>query len=384
MMKIHIMASSLVWGLRVLMSVLTVCLVTPYSIIAKDLPLAEKPVIEPATIHQLTISSPSNGDTIVIPKFTVSGSVVGNNVRVQIFINNEFLDDVDPGSWSVKVDLEDLDMAIPGPIIITAKTIGDLTYNETKTITITYAPDVVAPTVTMNDLELITTTVYDHLPDKVFRLTGTAEDPQDPDQSEVDPSGLATVQVRINGGAWQTVEKVDGSFENWMLDTVYAQGRNTIEAQSLDKKGNVSDSYTMVINYAKSPKNDIVMAIREYSSFWHPGQSRRLVWQASVIQSGYNVNLELWRNGQFVSLIVATDGDDGSGWFDPTMAEDAELGEGYTVRAVSQFFSGLYAESADFRIQPAIYLFSPRPGQRMDQGSTIILDWQTDLIEAGN
>ena len=341
-------------------------------------------IIEPTTTHQLTITSPANGDTIVLPKFTVSGSVVGNNVMVQVYVNGEFVNDCNPGTWSVKVDLGKLGMAVPGDITILVKTIGDPTYNEQKTITITYAPDVVAPTVTMNDLVSITHTVANHLPDKVFRLTGTAEDPQDPDQPGVDPSGLATVQVRVNGGVWQAVEQVGDSLENWQLDTLYEPGRNWIEAQSIDKKGNISDLFTMLINYAKSPRNDIVLAIREYSSFWHPGQARHLVWQSSTIQAGYNVNLELWRNGQLVSLIAATNEDDGSGSYDPTMAEDAIIGDGYTLRAVSQFFSSLYAEAAEFTIQPPIYLFSPRPGDRMDQGSIVNLDWQTDLIEAGN
>lgn len=101
-------------------------------------------------------------------------------------------------------------------------------------ITLTISIDITPPTVTIsspiNGANLVTATTT---------VSGTATDSSSP------ISGVSLVEVRVNGGAWQTASGTS----SWSRNVTLTPCENTIEARSLDKAGNYSTNAVISITY---------------------------------------------------------------------------------------------------------------------------------------
>jgi hypothetical protein len=107
-------------------------------------------------------------------------------------------------------------------------------------VTLTVSIDITPPTVVIsspaNGANLTTSTTT---------VSGTASDPGSPS------SGLNLVQVRVNGGAWQTASGTT----SWSRSVTLMPCGNTIEARSLDKAGNYSTNALISVTY--TPPNTV-------------------------------------------------------------------------------------------------------------------------------
>src|SRR5690606_16061880 len=78
-----------------------------------------------------------------------------------------------------------------------------------------------------------------------YTVTGTADDG--------DGTGVDTVEVRLNGGSWQTATGTT----SWSLAVTLDPGANTVEARATDLVGNVSapvalEVYRTVVKRARA------------------------------------------------------------------------------------------------------------------------------------
>ena len=122
-------------------------------------------------------------------------------------------------NWSATLGLQ------TGDNVITL-TANDAAGNvSTATITVTYAPDTTPPTVSLSSPAAGQT--FTNSP---ITVTGAASDSGTPS------SGVAMVQVRVNGSDWQTASGTT----SWTASAGLARGNNLIEARSQDKAGNFS------------------------------------------------------------------------------------------------------------------------------------------------
>lgn len=98
------------------------------------------------------------------------------------------------------------------------------------TISIDASPPIVVVTEPNNGTNLTSATTT---------VSGTASDPSSPS------SGLSTVEVRVNGGAWQTASGTT----SWSRSVTLTPCPNTIEARSRDKAGNYSAIASNFVTY---------------------------------------------------------------------------------------------------------------------------------------
>jgi hypothetical protein len=107
-------------------------------------------------------------------------------------------------------------------------------------VTLTVSIDITPPTVVIsspaNGANLATSTTT---------VSGTASDPGSP------TSGLNLVEVRVNGGVWQTASGTT----SWSRSVTLTPCGNTIEARSLDKAGNYSTNALVSVTY--TPPNTV-------------------------------------------------------------------------------------------------------------------------------
>lgn len=107
-------------------------------------------------------------------------------------------------------------------------------------VTLTVSIDITPPTIAVSspasgaNLTISPTTV-----------SGTASDPGSP------TSGLNLVEVRVNGGGWQTASGTT----SWSRSVTLTPCGNTIEARSLDKTGNYSTNALISVTY--TPPNTV-------------------------------------------------------------------------------------------------------------------------------
>jgi hypothetical protein len=101
-------------------------------------------------------------------------------------------------------------------------------------ITLTISIDNVPPTVTIsspiNGANFVTATTT---------VSGTATDSASPS------SGVSLVEVRVNGGTWQSASGTS----SWSRNVTLTPCENTIEARSLDKAGNYSTNAVISVTY---------------------------------------------------------------------------------------------------------------------------------------
>jgi hypothetical protein len=107
-------------------------------------------------------------------------------------------------------------------------------------VTLTVSIDITPPTVVIsspaNGASLATSTIT---------VSGTASDPSSP------TSGLNLVEVRVNGGGWQTASGTT----SWSRSVTLTPCGNTIEVRSLDKAGNYSTNALVSVTY--TPPNTV-------------------------------------------------------------------------------------------------------------------------------
>ena len=107
-------------------------------------------------------------------------------------------------------------------------------------VTLTVSIDITPPTVVIsspaNGANLATSTIT---------VSGTANDPGSP------TSGLNLVEVRVNGGSWQTASGTT----SWSRSVTLTPCGNTIEARSLDNAGNYSTNALISVTY--TPPNTV-------------------------------------------------------------------------------------------------------------------------------
>ncbi len=104
------------------------------------------------------------------------------------------------------------------------------------TISAKYAlPDTSPPTVS------ITTPVNGQaISASPITVSGSASDPG------AGNSGVALVEVRVNGGPWQSASSTN-DWSSWACQVALTPGSNTIEARSADNAGNYSSTNASVI-----------------------------------------------------------------------------------------------------------------------------------------
>jgi hypothetical protein len=107
-------------------------------------------------------------------------------------------------------------------------------------VTLTVSVDITPPTVVIssptNGANLATSTTT---------VSGTASDPGSPN------SGLSLVEVRVNGGSWQSASGTT----SWSRGVTLSPCVNTVEARSSDKAGNYSTNAFISITY--TPPNTV-------------------------------------------------------------------------------------------------------------------------------
>jgi hypothetical protein len=106
----------------------------------------------------------------------------------------------------------------------------------TLTVSIDITPTTVVISSPANGANLATSTTT---------VSGTATDPGSP------ASGLNLVEVRVNGGAWQTASGTT----SWSRSITLTPCENAIEARSLDKAGNYSTNALVSVTY--TPPNTV-------------------------------------------------------------------------------------------------------------------------------
>ena len=102
-------------------------------------------------------------------------------------------------------------------------------------------PDTTPPTVTISS-----PTSGQTFSSSPITVSGTASDPGSPS------SGVASVQVRVNGGSWQTASGTT----SWSASVALVSGSNLIEARSRDNAGNYSSIASVSVTFVMSVPND--------------------------------------------------------------------------------------------------------------------------------
>ena len=114
-------------------------------------------------------------------------------------------------------------------------------YSTTASVTVTYNPaDTTLPTVAISS-----PTGGQTVTSSQITVSGTASDPGS------SSSGLALVEVRVNGGSWQTTTGTT----TWNRSISLTSGSNSIEARSRDNAGNYSTTASVTVTY--TPPDDL-------------------------------------------------------------------------------------------------------------------------------
>ncbi len=191
----------------------------------------------------VTIGSPTNGQNLGVWTVTVSGTASDPGApssglaQVDVRVNSgAWRKATGTTSWNLLVGLS------PGSNTIEARSrdfAGNYSSIASVTVTCTAPADVTAPTVVVSSpTNGQTITAW------VATLSGTASDPGS------SPSGVALVEARVNGGAWQAGSTTSG-WASWTCSVQLFAGANLIEVRSRDYAGN--DSSTASLNVTCSP-----------------------------------------------------------------------------------------------------------------------------------
>jgi len=169
----------------------------------------------------ISISSPSNGQTITASTITVSGTA-SDNVgvsKVEIKVNDGSWQLASgTNSWSKKVTLSS------GTNTIYAKATDTSGNTEEKSITITYKPqDITSPIISISSPSSGQTITA-----STITVSGTASD----------NVGVSKVEIKVNDGSWQLASGTN----SWSKKVTLSLGTNTIYAKITDTSGNTAQT----------------------------------------------------------------------------------------------------------------------------------------------
>jgi hypothetical protein len=189
-----------------------------------------------ANLPAVTINSPTNGQTISTRSFTVSGTASDPGTPttglslVEVRVNGgAWVSTTGTTNWTCKVGLA------LGANTIEARSkdvAGNYSVISSVSVTCNAPADTTAPTVAISSPAAgITTTTWSTI------ASGTASDAS---------SGVALVELRVNGGGWTTATTTS-SYASWTCALSLWAGSNTIEARSKDYAGNYSTLASVTI-----------------------------------------------------------------------------------------------------------------------------------------
>jgi len=207
-----------------------------YSMIA-SVSVTCTPLVD-TTAPTVSISSPNSGQTFTSSSITASGtasdpgSPSSGVEKVEIRLNG--------GAWQTASGTVNWSRSVTlssGANTIEARSRDNAgNYSMIASVSVTYTPpvDTTPPTVSITS-----PTSGQTFTSSSITVTGTASEPGSPS------SGVEKVEIRLNGGAWQTA----GGTVNWSRSVTLSSGANTIEARSRDNAGNYSMIASVSVSY---------------------------------------------------------------------------------------------------------------------------------------
>jgi hypothetical protein len=187
------------------------------------------------TAPTVTITSPTNGPSFSTTSSTVdlAGTASDDMEVTQVSWSSDRGGSglaSGTASWNVTgVPLQ----SGANAITVAARDAAGNTVTDTVTVNYTPPPDTTPPTVSItspSDAQTFT--------NSPITVSGSASDPGSPS------SGLARVEVRVNGGSWETASGT----ANWNRTVSLLFGANTIEARSRDNADNYSPIASVSVN----------------------------------------------------------------------------------------------------------------------------------------
>jgi hypothetical protein len=185
----------------------------------------------------VVITSPDNGSTFMDQQITVAGTALGDAAcgaviqTVEVCVNEGSWQTASgTDNWSIQVDLS------AGWNTIKARASDNLgmTGYSLPISAEYYIEDITPPTVTITSPEDQATVNMQNV-----SIQGTADDPGSP------ASGIAKVEVRVNGGTWLQASGTTA----WARVITLPEGWNIIQARSTDAKGLVSEIVSINVEY---------------------------------------------------------------------------------------------------------------------------------------
>jgi hypothetical protein len=203
----------------------------------------------------VAIFSPTAGQTFTASLVTVAGTATDAGTPssgvavVQVRINGgDWQAASGTTNWSASVNLD------LGSDLIEARSQDNAAnYSAVASVWVTNVPpDITPPTVAISSPVGGQTVT-----NSPITITGAATDPGTPS------SGVAVVQVRVNGGTWQTATTANG-WSDWATTVGLRSGNNLIEARSQDNAGNYSALASVSVTYTSpSPVGASAVFVQE-------------------------------------------------------------------------------------------------------------------------
>lgn len=182
----------------------------------------------------VTITSPTDGDTVNAYSVSLTGTAADATsgvASVQVKVDSGAWEGATgTTSWSFSTG-----MLSETSHVIAVRSIdngGNISTEQSITVTISHPPDNDNPTVTVT-----TPTDGTTLSNLAPTFEGTANDPG------TTPSGLSNVQVRVDSGSWQPVSGT--TFWSYTPSSDLSEGSHTFEFKAVDNKGNESTITTI-------------------------------------------------------------------------------------------------------------------------------------------
>jgi LruC domain-containing protein len=171
----------------------------------------------------------------------------------------------------------------------------DVAGNVGPTTTTMFGLDLTSPTVTLEGEALIAQTAT--------TVDGTAAD-------GADESGLAGVEIRVDGGAWTAADTQDlqaGTYSHAISGL--SEGQHTVWARSLDVAGNRS---TPVATQIEVDLTGPMMTIDEPTSWTWTNEPTAVLWSTADADLATSVGLGLWStlDGATTASLELADGDE--------------------------------------------------------------------------